>query len=46
MSKNAESVPSALEPWIQARKRHRLSHAHVQTARELGLQPEEARVDR
>jgi len=39
MSKKAESVPSSLEPWIQARKRHRLSHAHVQMARELGLNP-------
>jgi len=28
-----------LEAWIAARKRHRLSHAHVQTARELGLNP-------
>ncbi len=28
-----------LEPWIAARKRHRLSHAHVQMARELGLNP-------
>ena len=39
MSKKADSVPSKLEPWIQARKRHRLSHAHVQMARELGLNP-------
>ncbi len=39
MSKKAESVPSTLEPWIQARKRHSLSHAHVQMARELGLNP-------
>jgi len=28
-----------LEAWIAARKRHRLSHAHVQMARELGLNP-------
>jgi hypothetical protein len=39
MSKKADSVPSKLEPWIQVRKRHRLSHAHVQMARELGLNP-------
>ena len=25
--------------WIAARKRHGLSHAHVQMARELGLNP-------
>jgi hypothetical protein len=28
-----------LQAWIDARKRHRLSHAHVQMARELGLNP-------
>lgn len=28
-----------IEAWIVARKRHRLSHAHVQMARELGLNP-------
>jgi hypothetical protein len=39
VSKNTDPVPSKLEPWIQARKRHRLSHAHVQMARELGLNP-------
>ena len=25
--------------WIEARKRFRLSHAHVQVARELGMDP-------
>lgn len=25
--------------WIDARKRHGLSHAHVQMARELGMNP-------
>jgi len=39
LSKRGDSVASNLEPWIQARKRHRLSHAHVQMARELGLNP-------
>ena len=29
-----------LQVWIDARKRHRLSHAQVQMARELGLNPE------
>jgi hypothetical protein len=28
-----------LEPWVAARKRLHLSHAHVQMARELGLNP-------
>ncbi len=28
-----------LEEWSAARKRHRLSHAHVQMARELGMNP-------
>jgi hypothetical protein len=27
------------QAWIDARKRHRLSHAHVQMARELGMNP-------
>ena len=28
-----------LQPWIDARTRHHLSHAHVQMARELGMNP-------
>ena len=28
-----------LEAWVAARKRFHLSHAHVQMARELGLNP-------
>lgn len=32
-------MPSDLQAWIDARKRHRLSHAHVQMARELGMNP-------
>jgi hypothetical protein len=28
-----------LQDWIAARKRHHLSHAHVQMARELGMNP-------
>lgn len=28
-----------LEAWIDARRRHRLSHAQVQMARELGMNP-------
>jgi hypothetical protein len=32
-------VPPSLQAWIQARGRHHLSHAHVQMARELGMNP-------
>jgi hypothetical protein len=32
-------IPEQLQPWIDARKRHHLSHVHVQMARELGLNP-------
>jgi hypothetical protein len=28
-----------LQLWIVARRRHKLSHAHVQMARELGMNP-------
>ena len=43
MAKKAEKptkIPPSLQPWIEARKRFRLSHAHVQMARELGLNPQ------
>src|SRR4051795_10179275 len=32
-------LPTKLQDWAEARKRHRLSHAHVQMARELGMNP-------
>ena len=32
-------IPHKLRPWIEARKKYRLSHAQVQMARELGLNP-------
>jgi hypothetical protein len=32
-------TPDGLQAWIDARKRHRLSHAQVQMARELGMNP-------
>jgi hypothetical protein len=35
----ATSVHSGLESWIDARQRFGLSHAHVQMARELGMNP-------
>ena len=28
-----------LQPWIDARRRFKLSHAHIQMARELGMDP-------
>jgi hypothetical protein len=39
MSKPTKTVPPTLQAWIQARKRHHLSHAQVQMARELGMNP-------
>ena len=32
-------IPDKLKPWIEARQRYRLSHAQVQMARELGMNP-------
>lgn len=32
-------IPSKLQPWFEARRRFRLSHAHIQMARELGMNP-------
>lgn len=34
-----KSLPPKFQEWIDARKRHHLSHAHIQMARELGLNP-------
>lgn len=34
-----KSLPPQLQRWIAARKRFRLSHAHIQMARELGMNP-------
>ena len=39
MSKPANTTPAKLQAWMQARKRHHLSHAQVQMARELGMNP-------
>ena len=39
MAKAQKGVPSKLQPWIEARRKHHLSHAHVQMARELGMNP-------
>jgi hypothetical protein len=32
-------IPHKFHPWIDARKRFKLSDAHIQMARELGLSP-------
>jgi len=32
-------IPNELRPWIEARQRHHLSHATVQMARELAMNP-------
>src|SRR5271165_4690790 len=39
MTKKNAPIPTSLRPWIEARQRFCLSHAHVQMARELGLNP-------
>ena len=39
MPKKSLFIPNRLRPWIDARERFRLSHAHVQMALELGLNP-------
>ena len=32
-------IPQKLMPWVEARRRLNLSHAQIQMARELGLNP-------
>ena len=32
-------IPQKVRPWVEARKKFRLSHAQIQMARELGLNP-------
>ena len=39
MAKKANKPDPAIQAWIDARRRHHLSHAHVQMARELGMNP-------
>ncbi len=38
MAKRAK-LPETYQVWIDARKRYHLSHAHIQMARELGMNP-------
>ena len=37
---NKAKVPEKYQVWINARKKYLLSHAHIQMARELGMNPE------
>jgi hypothetical protein len=39
VGKNPAALPPAVQQWVDARKRYHLSHAQVQMARELGLNP-------
>ncbi len=39
MAKKAKKPNHKMQAWIDARKRHHLSHAQVQMARELGMNP-------
>jgi hypothetical protein len=34
-----KKIPDSYQPWIEARRRYHQSDAHVQMARELGLNP-------
>lgn len=36
---NMKRIPPKLQPWFEARRRFKLSHAHIQMARELGMNP-------
>jgi hypothetical protein len=39
-------IPEKLQLWIDARRRHHLSHVQVQMARELGMNPKKlGRID-
>ena len=39
MGKKKGKQTQKMQPWIDARKRYHLSHAHTQMARELGMNP-------
>jgi len=39
MAKKQKRLPDKLQLWVDARKRFHLSHAQVQMARELGMNP-------
>ena len=39
MSNSKPRIPEEMQRWIDARRKFHLSHAHVQMARELGMNP-------
>ena len=39
MGKSQEALSPKVQAWVEARKRHHLSHAQAQMARELGMNP-------
>ncbi|HEX8007354.1 MAG TPA: hypothetical protein VF482_13085 [Trebonia sp.] len=39
MGKSQKALSPKVQAWVEARKRHHLSHAQVQMARELGMNP-------
>ena len=39
MARKAKKLNQKMQSWIEARTRHHLSHAQVQMARELGMNP-------
>jgi hypothetical protein len=39
MAQTKPRITDEMQRWIEARKRFHLSHAHVQMARELGMNP-------
>lgn len=39
MAKRKKNLSPMYQPWVDARKRFHLSHAHIQMARELGMNP-------
>ena len=42
MAKNSRKMPDEYLPWIKARRRFQLCDAHIQMARELGLNPKKS----
>ncbi len=39
MAKRKKNLSPKYQPWVDVRKRFHLSHAHIQMARELGMNP-------
>jgi len=39
MPKKKKNLSPKYRPWVDARKKFHLSHAHIQMARELGMNP-------